>query len=96
MFDSLRNAHKTDAVTPSYIVHAAAGPPDDSLHPIHNAEPELDFVTWETLPTELKKVRPPRRASRLACLSNYRYCIEEYTILRHFAKPCSTLCRCSC
>ncbi|KAF6743267.1 hypothetical protein DFP72DRAFT_139467 [Ephemerocybe angulata] len=38
-----------------YIVHVASVPPDDSPHPLFNFNPELDDVTWDSMPEELKK-----------------------------------------
>src|ERR1700761_9210202 len=39
-----------------HLWHFAAGQPDDAKHPRWNRSPDLDSLTWKTVPTELKKV----------------------------------------
>jgi mediator of RNA polymerase II transcription subunit 25 len=55
MFDFLRTVAPKDLEC--RVVHIAASPPDSSGHPQWNTSPSFDSLTWEHLPTELKKVR---------------------------------------
>jgi hypothetical protein len=41
----------------SHVIHFAAAPPDTSIKPAWNKDPTFDEITWETLPSEFKKVR---------------------------------------
>ena len=78
MFDLLRNRDEYKPLRPhslnsspqndpqtisSYIIHMAAVPPDVSRQPLWNDNPDLDSLTWETLTTELRNVRPEKYAA---------------------------------
>ncbi|KAK0199820.1 hypothetical protein DFS33DRAFT_1491192 [Desarmillaria ectypa] len=39
-----------------HIFHIASSPPNDLEFPQYNQLPELDRITWDTLPAELQKV----------------------------------------
>ena len=41
-----------------YLIHVAATPPDPATKPLWNSSPALDSVTWDTIPAEIRKVRP--------------------------------------
>ncbi|KAJ7646180.1 hypothetical protein B0H17DRAFT_1186803, partial [Mycena rosella] len=58
LFDSLRQSAqlKNSPFPPLFhIFHVAAGIPDSAEHPQCNLSPALDSVTWDSLPSELKK-----------------------------------------
>lgn len=48
---SLRNANVS-----KYIIHIASSDPDAFVNPMWNNLPELDDVTWDSLPDQLKEV----------------------------------------
>ncbi|KAH9838797.1 uncharacterized protein C8Q71DRAFT_856717 [Rhodofomes roseus] len=52
LFDMLKESLE---VMTSHIIHVAAAPPDGSEHPVWNIAPNLDEVSWATLPVELQK-----------------------------------------
>lgn len=56
LFDILRSCPQPTRPHINHIFHIAASPPDSSIHPQCNNFPTLDSVTWEELPSELKKV----------------------------------------
>lgn len=56
LFDIMRNASPQPRPYVSHIFHIASVAPDASLYPQWNDSPVLDSVTWEDIPTELKKV----------------------------------------
>jgi hypothetical protein len=66
-----------------HILLVAASAADNAQRPLWNNSPQLDDVTWETLPTELKKVfdlhfeRNKMRDIELTCLPSF-YLLEEY------------------
>ena len=41
----------------NYVVHIAAAHPDASERPSYNVIPSLDYVGWDSLPLEFRKVR---------------------------------------
>ncbi|KAH6913241.1 hypothetical protein BKA70DRAFT_717198 [Coprinopsis sp. MPI-PUGE-AT-0042] len=64
LFDDLDQSHKGDPTANppqaprrviKHIIHVAAAWPDGASVPSHNHDPNLDEVTWDTLPAELKK-----------------------------------------
>jgi hypothetical protein len=70
MFDKLRNSigsipssslqtqnqqNKRPSLV-SHVIHFAACPPDSSLNPMWNKDPNYDGLTWKSLPDEFKKV----------------------------------------
>ncbi|KAJ3562709.1 hypothetical protein NP233_g9408 [Leucocoprinus birnbaumii] len=55
MFDLLRNMTMGPKELDCRVVHIAASPPDNSEHPQWNQSPALDSLTWDVLPSELKK-----------------------------------------
>ncbi|KAK0450014.1 hypothetical protein EV421DRAFT_1295977 [Armillaria borealis] len=58
MFDTLQSCYiPPDPNRPPlyHIFHIASSPPDDLEFPQYNQLPELDRVTWDTLPSELQK-----------------------------------------
>ncbi|KZT65876.1 hypothetical protein DAEQUDRAFT_493130 [Daedalea quercina L-15889] len=52
LFDVLKDSIE---VMTSHIIHVAATPPDGSERPVWNLASNLDDVSWETLPLELRK-----------------------------------------
>lgn len=40
----------------SHLLHIAASPPDNAERPQYNNLPHLDSMTWDSIPTELRKV----------------------------------------
>ncbi|KAK0204626.1 hypothetical protein DFS33DRAFT_1321669 [Desarmillaria ectypa] len=58
MFDTLQSCYiPPDPNRPPlyHIFHIASSPPDHLEFPQHNQLPELDHITWDTLPAELQK-----------------------------------------
>ncbi|KAJ7644419.1 hypothetical protein FB45DRAFT_897863 [Roridomyces roridus] len=53
LFDTL--GLSASPVPPQHIIHVAASLPDDSERPQCNLCPSLDFVTWDSLPAEIKR-----------------------------------------
>ncbi|KAI0656488.1 hypothetical protein C8Q70DRAFT_337759 [Cubamyces menziesii] len=53
LFDTLRASVET-AMT-CHLIHFASTPPDPAERPLWNVSTALDSVTWNTLPSELKK-----------------------------------------
>ncbi|CAK5284430.1 unnamed protein product, partial [Mycena citricolor] len=53
LFDDYARQSQNSAA--HHIFHVAAVKPDHSTHPQRNRSPELDSLTWGTLPSELKK-----------------------------------------
>ncbi|KAK7678535.1 hypothetical protein QCA50_018407 [Cerrena zonata] len=39
----------------SYVIHIAAFPPDSAERPLYNSSSRLDTLTWDNLPSELRK-----------------------------------------
>ncbi|KIM64258.1 hypothetical protein SCLCIDRAFT_1213358 [Scleroderma citrinum Foug A] len=59
LFDILGNSsvspQKDNRSIISHLLHIAASPPDNAQRPQCNTLQYLDSVTWDTIPTELKK-----------------------------------------
>ncbi|KAF7299401.1 hypothetical protein MIND_00889700 [Mycena indigotica] len=55
LFDQFTEDRAKNSPLTSHIFHFSAAIPDDVEHPQCNNSPALDYVTWESLPTELKK-----------------------------------------
>ena len=69
MFDLL---DATPSSNPSHIlrniIHVAAYPPDNARNPVWNVDPDLDHLSWNNLPQELRKVRTQCGYTRLTSL----------------------------
>ena len=86
MFDTLKNGanqrplrplslnesrDKPKEVFSYHLWHFAAGQPDNAKKPRWNRAPALDNLTWNTVPTELKKVSAlPSSYNELRTLSS--------------------------
>ncbi|KAF9000740.1 hypothetical protein BDQ17DRAFT_1359462 [Cyathus striatus] len=58
LFDQLKvQSQSKDLSRPTihHLLHISASPPDDAMHPRWNVASALDNLTWDTLPSELKK-----------------------------------------
>ncbi len=72
MFDTLQSCYiPPDPNRPPlyHIFHIASSPPDDLEFPQYNQLPELDRITWDTLPSELQKVSISFK-TRQDCVTN--------------------------
>lgn len=58
-----------------YIIHVASSDPDAFVNPVWNNIPELDDVTWESLPDQLKEVR-----SRNTHSGRNSFALEEHQL----------------
>jgi hypothetical protein len=59
MFDMLGEG-QPDKPFSRQVLHIASGQPDGAEHPSFNDNWQLDDVTWESMPHEMRKVRYPR------------------------------------
>ena len=49
--------HTHQTAMACHLIHFASTPPDPAERPLWNVSTALDSVTWDTLPSELRKVR---------------------------------------
>lgn len=55
MSDTFISCAPTGSLSHFYLFQVAASAPDASIHPQCNDCPDLDNITWDTLPAELQK-----------------------------------------